>query len=204
MNSTTFPNLDNNEQIRLLLNLREDIRVLLSTHSKGIWFQMLPKVFYMHFNRDMPLDSFGISNPLFFIDYISDMIKYELPNNINEDDFIIELDLQRRQISDAKAPRDILLKSLASANREKRGAILREICIIDENCKHQKETIHPTHEQIAKRFQKIRSMIDICLRYLPYSSPEISSDDLLQLYHQSNEFIANLTPISQHLSSLDN
>ena len=97
--------VDNNEQIRLLLNLREDIRVLLSTHPKGIWFQMLPKVFYMHFNRDMRLDSFGISNPLFFIDYVSDMIKYDLPNNINEDDFIIELDPQRRQISDAKASR---------------------------------------------------------------------------------------------------
>ena len=100
--------------------------------------------------------------------------------------------------------RDVLLKLLANANREKRGAILREICIIDENYKHQEETIQPTHEQIAKRFQKIRSMIDICLRYLPYSSPEISSDDLVQLYHQSNEFIANLTPISQHLSTLDN
>ena len=75
----------------MLTNLREDIRVLLDAHRKGIWFRMLPKVFYMHFNRDIHLDLFGITNPYLFLDYISDMIKFDLPENLNEEDFIIEL-----------------------------------------------------------------------------------------------------------------
>ncbi len=52
---------------------------------------MLPKVFYMHFNRDIHLDLFSITNPILFLDYISDIIKYDLPENLNEEDFIIEL-----------------------------------------------------------------------------------------------------------------
>jgi hypothetical protein len=89
--NTKYNLVDNNDQIRLLTNLREDIRILLSAHRTGIWFRMLPKVFYMHFNRDIHLDLFAITNPILFLDYISDIIKYDLPENLNEEDFIIEL-----------------------------------------------------------------------------------------------------------------
>ena len=58
---------------------------------------MLPKVFYMHFNRDIHLDLFAITNQLLFLDYISDLIKFELPDNLNEEDFIIELNDDPRQ-----------------------------------------------------------------------------------------------------------
>ncbi|UJR30826.1 hypothetical protein I4U23_018343 [Adineta vaga] len=206
MNTTTSIDFDNNEQIRLLTNLREDIRILLSTHSKGIWYQMLPKVFYMHFHRDIHLDLFAIDNILLFLDYISDLIKYELPSNLNEEDFIIELNDERKvsldRIGNVKFQRDILFKQLENVDFKKRGEILREISIIDEYEKFQKENFHTTHEHVALRFQKIRSMIDICLRHLLHSSSDISSDDLFQLYEQSNEFISNITPLTQHLSSL--
>ncbi len=82
----------------MLTNLREDIRILLSAHRKGIWFRMLPKVFYMHFNRDIHFDLFGITNSYLFLDYISDMIKFDLPENFNEEDFIIELKDDGKQI----------------------------------------------------------------------------------------------------------
>mgnify|MGYP006911073579 FL=1 len=75
----------------MLTNLRQDIKTLLLAHPQGIWFRMLPKVFYMQFNRDIHFDLFAITNPLLFLDYISDMIQFDLPDNINEDDFIIEL-----------------------------------------------------------------------------------------------------------------
>lgn len=89
--------VDNNDQIRLLMNLRDDIRILLSSHPKGIWFRMLPKAFYMHFNRDIHLDLFAIRNPFLLLDYISDLIKFELPDNLNED-FIIELNTDQKQM----------------------------------------------------------------------------------------------------------
>jgi hypothetical protein len=90
--------VDNNDQIRLLTNLREDIRMLLRAHPKGIWYRMLPKVFYMHFNRDIHLDLFAIINPFLFLDYISDIIKFDLPDNLNEEDFIIEFNNDEKQI----------------------------------------------------------------------------------------------------------
>lgn len=58
---------------------------------------MLPKVFYMHFNRDIHLDLFAITNSYLFLDYISDIIKYDLPENLNEEDFIIELNNNDKQ-----------------------------------------------------------------------------------------------------------
>lgn len=82
--------VDNNDQIRLLLNLRHDIKILLQAHPKGIWYRMLPRVFYMQFNRDIHLDLFAITNSYLFIDYISDLIKYDIPENFPEEDFIIE------------------------------------------------------------------------------------------------------------------
>lgn len=51
----------------------------------------------MHFNRDIHLDLFAITNQLLFLDYISDMIKFDLPDNLNEEDFIIELNNDPRQ-----------------------------------------------------------------------------------------------------------
>jgi hypothetical protein len=80
-----------------LTNLRDDIRILLGAHPTGIWFRMLPKVFYMHFNRDIHLDLFAITNPFLFLDYISDIIKFDLPDNFNEEDFIIELNNDEKQ-----------------------------------------------------------------------------------------------------------
>lgn len=107
-----FDLVDNDRQIHLLMNLREDIRNLLSAHPQGIWFRMLPKVFYMHFQRDIHLDMFAIPNPLLFLDYISDMIQFELPDNFNEEDFIIELKTNgeedstlSKETSDQKAQR---------------------------------------------------------------------------------------------------
>ena len=58
----------------------------------------------------------------------------------------------------------------------------------------------PTTEQVALRLQKMRSMIDICLRNLLKSSDQISIDDLNELYENSNEFICNLTPLARRLS----
>jgi hypothetical protein len=58
----------------------------------------------------------------------------------------------------------------------------------------------PTHEQVAIRFQKIRSMIDFYLRYLLKSSNEISDNELIELYENSDNFIDNLTPLAQRLS----
>jgi hypothetical protein len=58
----------------------------------------------------------------------------------------------------------------------------------------------PTHEQVAIRLQKIRSMIDFYLRYLLKSSKEISDNELIELYENSDEFIDNLTPLAQRLS----
>jgi hypothetical protein len=93
----------------LLTDLREDLRILLAAHPKGIWFQMLPQVFYMHFQREMHLDLFAIPNPLFFLDYISDLIQFELPDNLNDEDFIIELNHHQTEtigrVSDAKIKR---------------------------------------------------------------------------------------------------
>src|SRR5690606_31498230 len=90
--------VDNNDQIRLLLNLRDDIRILLNAHRTGIWYRMLPKVFYMHFNRDIHLDLFALTNQYLFLDYISDIIKFDLPENLNEEDFIIELNTDSKEI----------------------------------------------------------------------------------------------------------
>ncbi len=81
-----------------MTNLREDIKNLLRAHPKGIWYRMLPKVFYMHFNRDIHLDLFAITNQLLFLDYISDIIKFDLPDNLIEEDFIIELNNDEKQI----------------------------------------------------------------------------------------------------------
>jgi hypothetical protein len=86
-----------------LTNLRKDINILLTAHPKGIWFRMLPKVFYMHFNRDIHLDLFGITNPLLFLDYVSDIIKFDLPDNINEEDFIIEYNPDQKQTLSMRA-----------------------------------------------------------------------------------------------------
>jgi len=58
----------------------------------------------------------------------------------------------------------------------------------------------PTHEQVAIRFQKIRSMIDFYLRYLLKSSNEISDNELIELYENADDFIENLTPLAQRLS----
>jgi len=80
-----------------LTNLREDIRILLRAHPKGIWYRMLPKVFYMHFNRDIHLDLFAITNPYLFLDYISDIIKFDLPDNQIDEDFIIELNNDEKE-----------------------------------------------------------------------------------------------------------
>lgn len=79
------------------MNLREDIRNLLGAHPKGIWFRMLPKVFYMHFQRDIHLDMFAIPNPLFFLDYIADIIRFDLSDNLDEEDFIIELNTDEEE-----------------------------------------------------------------------------------------------------------
>ena len=92
-----FDLVDNEDHIQLLMNLREDIRSLLGAHPKGIWFRMLPKVFYMHFQRDIHLDMFAIPHSLLFLDYISDMIQFDLPDNPNEEDFIIELKTDGKQ-----------------------------------------------------------------------------------------------------------
>jgi hypothetical protein len=90
--------VDNNDQIRLLTNLRDDIKNVLNVHPKGIWYSMLPKVFYMQFNRDIHLDLFGLTNQFLFLDYISDIIKFDLPENLNEEDFIVELNTDSKQI----------------------------------------------------------------------------------------------------------
>jgi hypothetical protein len=58
----------------------------------------------------------------------------------------------------------------------------------------------PTHEQVALRLQKMRSMIDFYLRYLLKSSNEISDNELIELYETSEEFICDLTPLAQRLS----
>ncbi|CAF0960882.1 unnamed protein product [Rotaria magnacalcarata] len=214
MDSPKNSDFDDNDQIRLLSNLRHDIRTLLSSHPKGIWFRMLPKVFYMHFNRDIHLDLFAITNQLLFLDYISDIIKFELPDNLNEEDFIIELhDDQRQdlhssaQFMDFKLRRDVLFEILQNASFEKRGSILREICIIDEhsksmNCDKEMSLSPkiPTHEQVAIRLQKIRSMIDFCLNYMIKKPNEVSDNELNVLYGDSDEFIRNLTPLAQRLS----
>lgn len=81
------------------MNLRKDIRTLLAAHNKGIWFRMLPKVFYMHFQRDIHLDMFAIPHLLLFLDYISDIIRFDLPDNPNEEDFIIEFKTDGKQDS---------------------------------------------------------------------------------------------------------
>ncbi|CAF2468646.1 unnamed protein product [Rotaria sp. Silwood2] len=214
MDASKTIDFDNNDQIRLLTNLRDDIRILLHSHPKGIWFRMLPKVYYMHFNRDLHLDLFAITNPYLFLDYISDIIKFDLPDNLNEEDFIIELNKDQKQIlqtsmqyMDLKLRRDVLLKMLQSASSEKRGSLLREICIIDEHLKyvnHEKEVSPspkiPTHEQVTLRLQKIRSMIDFSLNYLLKTPNEISDDELIELYGSSDEFIRNLIPLAERLS----
>jgi hypothetical protein len=62
--------------------------------------------------------------------------------------------------------------------------------------------VAPTAEQVALRLQKMRSMIDFCLRYLLQPSSEITDIELIDLYENSEEFICNLTPLTQRLSSL--
>ena len=84
-----------------MTSLRDDIKILLHAHPKGIWFQMLPKVFYMQFNREIRLDSFAITNPYIFLDYISDIVKFDLPDN--EEDFIIEFNNHPQEIISMKA-----------------------------------------------------------------------------------------------------
>ena len=64
--------------------------------------------------------------------------------------------------------------------------------------------VAPTHEQVALRLQKMRAMIDFCLRYLVQTSNEISDNELIELYENSDEFISNLTPLAQRLSSFTN
>ncbi len=64
--------------------------------------------------------------------------------------------------------------------------------------------VGPTHEQVALRLQKIRSMIDFYLRYLLQSSNEITDQELIILDENAEEFISNLTPIAQRLSSSTN
>jgi len=64
--------------------------------------------------------------------------------------------------------------------------------------------VEPTHEQVAHRLQKIRSMIDYYLRYLIKTSEQISDNDLVELFQNSDEFITNLTPLAQRLSLLSN
>ncbi len=64
--------------------------------------------------------------------------------------------------------------------------------------------VGPTHEQVALRLQKIRSMIDFYLRYLLQSSNEITDQELITLDENAEEFISNLTPIAQRLSSSTN
>ncbi|CAF1425228.1 unnamed protein product [Rotaria sordida] len=214
MDTSKDIDFDNNDQIRLLTNLRDDIKILLHSHPKGIWFRMLPKVYYMHFNRDIHLDLFAITNPYLFLDYISDIIKFDLPDNLNEEDFIIELNNDQKQIlqtsmqyMDLKLRRDVLFKMLQNASFEKRGSLLREICVIDEHLKyinHEQEASPspkiPVHEQVALRLQKIRSMIDFTLDYLLKTPNEISDNELIELYDNSDEFIHNLTPLAQRLS----
>lgn len=78
------------DQIRRLTDLRADMRALLAAHPQGVWFKMLPKVFQTHFQRDMDATLLAIPHPLLFLDYISDLIKFELPINLNDEDFIIE------------------------------------------------------------------------------------------------------------------
>jgi hypothetical protein len=48
----------------------------------------------------------------------------------------------------------------------------------------------------------MRSMIDFSLRYLINAPSEISDNELIELYDNSDEFICNITPIAQRLSSL--
>ncbi|CAF0938902.1 unnamed protein product [Rotaria sp. Silwood1] len=216
VDTTKNIDFDNNDQIRLLTNLRDDIRILLHSHPKGIWFRMLPKVYCMHFNRDIHLDLFGITNPFLFLDYISDIIKFDLPDNLNEEDFIIELNNDQKQMLQTsmqymglKLRRDFLFKMLLqNASFEKRGSLLREICIIDEHLKcinHETEASPspkiPIHEKVALRLQKIRSMIDFSLNYLLKTPSEISDNELIELYDNSDEFIRNLIPLAQRLSA---
>lgn len=61
-----------------------------------------------------------------------------------------------------------------------------------------------THEQVALRLQKIRSMVDFYLRYLLQSSNEITDQELITLDENAEEFISNLTPVAQRLSSSTN
>jgi len=50
----------------------------------------------------------------------------------------------------------------------------------------------------------MRSMTDFCLRYLLKTPDEISNDELIELYDNSDEFICNITPLTQRLSSSTN
>jgi len=47
-------------------------------------------------------------------------------------------------------------------------------------------------------------MIDYYLRYLIKTSEQISDNDLVELFQNSDEFITNLTPLAQRLSLLSN
>ena len=64
--------------------------------------------------------------------------------------------------------------------------------------------IELTHEQVALRLQKIRSMVDFYLRYLLPPSNEITDEELITLDENAEKFISNLTPIAQRLSSSTN
>ncbi len=57
---------------------------------------------------------------------------------------------------------------------------------------------------MALRLQKIRSMVDFYLRYLLQSSNEITDQELITLDENAEEFISNLTPVAQRLSSSTN
>lgn len=97
--------------------------------------------------------------------------------------------------------RERLVKTLAQVDAHTRGAVLREICMLDENGKVQNEHRAVTHEEVVRRLQKIRSMVDFSLRRLLQAPTDVSADQLVDLYGQCNGFIAQLTPLAQHLSS---
>jgi hypothetical protein len=107
----------------------------------------------------------------------------------------------RRQRETFGRSRESFVQMLQHADLQARGAILREICIIDETAKRRKQAPTATHEQVAVRLQKIRSMVDFSLRRLLQTPQDISTDQLNELYDQCDEFIASVTPFVQRLSS---
>jgi len=224
--TTKISDLTIDHQIRLVTDLRNDLRVLLGAHPNGVWFQMLPQAFHLHFNRDIQLATLDIHDPHSLLDCISDIVKFDLSDEGTDDDFVIELINDRSMMTnnsmratDLQKKRDILFKMLRDPNTSKRGSLWREICIIDEQLdqideESESTTISspsllpvpetlpaPTHEQVAVRLQKVRSMIDVCLRHIFKSSEHISDGELTALYEHCDRFIINLTPLAQHFSS---